>query len=237
MAPQLPHSNAPSCAGHTLSGQQIVALRKALMLWFSTNQRRFPWRETQDAWYILLAEMLLHRTRSGQVIEPYLAAIERYPTPGALASASLSELQDVVGRVGLSWRIEAMHAVAKALSKQFGGQVPKDRSTLLSLPGIGPYIADAVRCFAYGEAEVLLDTNTVRVIGRLRGMRVTDASRRSKAFRSCMEVLYDRDRPREFNLALIDHGALVCTPRKPSCTRCPILPYCEYGGKTVGGSH
>jgi A/G-specific adenine glycosylase len=205
--------------------------RKALLEWWSNSRRTFPWRETNDPYKILVAEILLHRTRAGQVASLYCDFLQTFPSIQAIAQCSTDDLASFLHSIGLRWRSDSLHDMAKTIIAEHEGRVPQAREQLEALPGVGPYIAGAVRCFAFGYPEPMLDTNTVRVLGRVFGLPVTDASRRSRRFRSLLELLLDTERPREFNLALIDLGAVVCTSRQPLCSRCPFRQHCVLAGR------
>ena len=113
--------------------------------------------------------------------------------------------------------------------EKYGGKIPEDKKDLMALPGISDYIASAVRCFAFNVPESLLDTNTVRIIGRVFGKKITDASRRSSTMESLYKALMPSNASREFAFALIDLGALVCLSRNPRCKICPVNRYCLHG--------
>lgn len=205
------------------------SFRTALLAWWEENARDYPWRRTRDPYALLIAEILLHRTRADQARPVYERVMERYRSVEDLARAPVSELQDLLRPLGLAWRVDLLAEAARVLMARFGAKVPRDASALESLPGVGPYIAAAVRCFAYGEPDPILDTNTVRICGRLLGVPVNDSARRSPRFRRLLGDLVDPDRPRDFNFALLDHGALICTSRNPRCEVCPVRSFCEYG--------
>ncbi|MHA1949147.1 MAG: hypothetical protein ACXAAO_16140 [Candidatus Thorarchaeota archaeon] len=202
--------------------------QKGLHLWWSQNQRTFPWRRSRDPYEILIAEILLHRTRAEQALSVYPDFIVKYPTVESLASAPRSDVLYELRPLGLRWRAEFLHDMARLIQNNHGGKIPIDKKALEHLPGVSHYIASAVRCFAFGKAEVLLDTNTVRITGRLFGIQITDGSRRSKRFQLLLENLLDINNPRQFNLALIDLGASVCKPKNPLCGVCPAVELCNY---------
>lgn len=207
----------------------VASFRKKLISWWSLHGRDFPWRRTRDPYRVLIAEVLLHRTRASQVAPLYLEFTRRFHCWQDVASASLPDLRHLLKPLGLNWRVELLHHMAKDIVGRFQGRTPRAREELESLPGVGHYKATAVRCFAYGEPDVLLDTNTVRVLSRLRGLKQTDASRRSQLYRQEMARLLDRGRAREFNLGLLDLAALLCRPSNPDCWACPVRNHCVYG--------
>lgn len=203
-------------------------IRQRLLAWWERNQRRFPWRETRDPWRVLLAEVLLHRTRADQVVPVYQAALERFPDPADLAESSPGELEALLYPLGLHWRVPLLREMARQIVREHGGRIPEDRETLMALPGVGDYIAGAVRCFALGVPEPILDTSTVRVVGRIWGLPVRDSSRRSRRFRQLMEAMVRSPDPRSVALALLDLAALVCRPGVPECEKCPLTDLCQF---------
>lgn len=212
-----------------LSLEDIIALRQSLSRWGKTYFRFFPWRESSNPYHILLAEVFLHRTQARQAEMVYRQFIQRYPRPVDLLTADFQEARNILFSLGLHWRIDLLMDMVREIQEKHAGQVPRDREVLLTLPGVSAYIAGAVRCFAWNEPEVLLDTNTVRVVGRLLGWEVKDSSRRSSRFRKALETLLDHDHPRTFNYALLDLAHLVCVKRQPPrCSECPLECWCQF---------
>lgn len=228
------------CPGN--SGDACQIIRRRLLEWGERNRRRFPWRETRDPWKVLLAEVLLHRTRADQVIPVYQAMVTRYPDPDALARASLHELQELMGSLGLYWRVPLLLEMARQIAHLHGGRVPENLESLRALPGVSDYIAGAVRILAFDRGEPVLDTNIVRVLGRLFGLPIRDSSRRNRRFRETMAKLMTGEKPGDLLLALLDLAALICLPREPRCPECPLHEFCEHGRtygtekRTSGGS-
>lgn len=208
---------------------RLAEVRGRLVEWGKENYRPFPWRETGDPYRVLVAEVLLHRTRAVQVVPVYSELVRRCPDPVSLAGMPFDELAELLRPLGLRWRVRLLHQMALELVERYGGRVPCDREALRSLPGVSDYIAGAVLCLAFGVREPVLDTNTVRVVGRLFGLRVTDGSRRSRCFREVMRELLDPEDPRASLLAVLDFAALVCRPVDPECLRCPVRQFCVSG--------
>jgi A/G-specific adenine glycosylase len=207
-----------------------VVFRKALIAWGRNHFRPFPWRLTDDPYCILVAEVMLHRTQAFQVIPVYEQFIGRYPDIPSLAQATKDELHSILYSLGLYWRIDLIYVMAAELMERFSGQMPKSKKDLLSLSGVGDYIAGAVRCFAWNLPEPLLDTNTVRVVGRLFGLKIKDSSRRNRRFRKLIAALIDPHQPRAYNYALLDLADHVCMKKKlPECQMCPMISHCIYG--------
>ena len=205
----------------------VEAFRNDLVRWWQQHGRQFPWRETNNPYNILVAEVLLHRTRADQVIPVYELLISRFPDIFNITSSNQDELLKILYPLGLHWRSKLLCTTLEQILKKYGGVVPRDFNELVSLPGINHYIASAVRCFAFGHPDVLLDTNTVRIVGRIIGLAINDGSRRSSTFRNVLELLIDKQKPREFNWALIDLAAIVCKARQPDHSNCPLNNYCR----------
>jgi DNA (cytosine-5)-methyltransferase 1 len=193
-----------------------------LMRWHLANGRKYPWRRISDPWLVLLSELALRRTRADQVaaVHPRLCAIA--PTPRRAVERA-DELRVVMASLGLRSRIDDVINVARELCERFAGTVPCDEAQLRSLPGVGHYVAGAVRCFAFGERAVLLDTNTERITRRFTGRKHSGLwETRLDIYRLSAE---EGPSPR-LNLALLDLGALVCRASSPSCKTCPLRGTC-----------
>lgn len=212
--------------GHSLDP---AAFRAALMQWGRAHFRPFPWRFATDPYCILVAEIMLHRTQARQVQPIYERFIQLYPDVPALARASRSDLHDILFSLGLRWRIDLIFDLAQILMERYSGQIPRQKANLLSLPGVSEYIAGAVRCFAWNEREGVIDTNTVRVAGRLFGLTIKPSSRRNRQFRDILAALVDPDQPRQYTYHLLDLAALICTPAQPDCAACPLAFCCITG--------
>lgn len=169
---------------------------------------------------MLVAETMLAQTQAARVAKAYPALLERFPTPQALAGASLGELLRCWDGLGYPRRAAALHAAARVISERHGGTVPHDLGDLLELPGVGQYTARAVLAFAWSAPVGVLDTNVGRVLARARaGRRLA----RGEAQRLADELSAASPVPaREWNLALMDFGALVCRARLPRCPDCPL---------------
>ena len=182
-----------------------------------------------NPFHIMMAELMLRRTQACQVAPVYQSFIERYPDPHILATAPTDEVARSLFSLGLSWRVPAFQQIARILVEQYNGTVPSSYDTLLTLPGIGDYVASAVCCFAFGQPVIIVDTNTVRIAGRLFGIPTHAESRRRKPVRMLLQSLLDERQPQIYNYAMLDLAALVCTPTEPKCATCPLQSYCFYG--------
>lgn len=208
-----------------------------LITWWSGNKRIFPWRTTNDPYKILISEVLLHRTKANQVVPIYLQFIDRFPTIASLSSAPFEQIDSLLKNLGLNWRAKLLYKMAQEIVTCYNGTIPEEKNELESLPGISNYITAAVRNFAFNIADPLLDTNTVRILGRVFGFAVTDSSRRSPQFVYLYNSLKPREAYRDFGYALLDLGALICTPRQPKCELCPLNKSCLFGLSKLGDKH
>jgi A/G-specific adenine glycosylase len=197
-----------------------------LLNWWKQYGRKYSWRLTEDPYKIMIAELMLHRTKASQVDNIFSNFVEKYPKFENLTTADPSEIVNILRPLGLNWRNEYFVDLIKEIKLVYGGQMPIKKKELMSLPGVGDYVASAVRCFAYGYAEVVLDINTSRIISRLNGFRQTGEMRRKKRVRNAYLKILDRKNPREFNYALLDLGAIICTSHDKKCYICPLSEWC-----------
>lgn len=211
------------------------SFRNDLISWGRMNFRPFPWRFTTDPYQILIAEVMLHRTQASQVAPVYSHFLEKYPALASLAKVTREEIHEALYSLGLRWRIELIMGMVSQINERFDGQIPEEKSELLSLPGVSDYVASAVRCFAWNKPDAIVDTNTVRVVGRIFNMEIKDSSRRNAVFRRLIISLVDRKHPRAYNFALLDLAAQICTKaQKPLCSVCPVRNYCLFYKQTIG---
>lgn len=210
----------------------LVGFQQRLLTWYSQNGRRFPWRETADPYAILIAEKLLQQTQAREsVVEAYQALLTTYPSPEMLAGANLADVTAIVQPLGLAYRAAELIELAAGLVSFHGGVVPKDLSSLMALTGVGDYSARAVLSFAFGYDVAVVDTNVARIFYRvfaIPGWMPSNPARK-RSLIALATALIPAGQARQFNLALLDLGALVCTSRVPDCASCPVLEYCEYG--------
>ena len=211
-------------------------IHSAILAWGSKNIRKFPWRTTDDPYRVIVAEIMLHRTKAEQVERIYEDFLKKYRSIHDIYKTPLDELMRDISSLGLSWRGRLMHEMARYIVEECDSQIPSSKEGLLKLPGVGPYIASALMCFIYEKPEPVLDTNTVRVIGRVHGIRISDSSRRSKKFEIIMRSYLKYGCPRDFSLSLIDLAAIVCTSSEPPhCEMCPVREWCCRCREIEGG--
>ena len=207
-------------------------LRDELLCWFIEHGRIFSWRESSTPFEVLIAETLLKKTAASAVERFLPEFLARYPNTLSIVETTMAELKDFLMPLGLSkQRSVQIKNLAGALVRDHKGQVPSELTHLLELPGVGPYIASAVRCYAFGAIEAPVDTNVARIIVRLHGFSPSrhEARRSPEVWELAAELVgQDPETVREINWALLDLGALICTARAPKCDRCPLLSKCHY---------
>jgi A/G-specific adenine glycosylase len=198
-----------------------------LLDWYSTNARDLPWRQTRDPYHILVSEIMLQQTQVDRVLPKYHEWLEKFPSLSALAAAGEEDVTSTWRPLGYNIRPRRLHAIARESVARFGGELPSDEETLRSFKGIGAYTAGAVRSFAFGQRAAILDTNVARVLFRVfvgRGNPKSHAMRQH-LWGVSRTVLPIR-RVFDFNQALMDFGATLCTARKPKCLLCPMRNGC-----------
>jgi A/G-specific adenine glycosylase len=201
--------------------------RHALLKWYGVHGRDLPWRRTSDPYHILVSEIMLQQTQVDRVVPKYHEWLKKYPSLPALAAAPVREVARTWRPLGYNIRPRRLHTIARESVARYGGQLPSDAETLLAFKGIGAYTAGAIRSFAFGQRAAILDTNVARVLFRMfvaRGDIKAHAMRRH--LWAVSEVLVPRKRVFDFNQALMDLGALICTARKPRCPVCPMKRTC-----------
>lgn len=227
----MPQSGVLKTSGRTpcADNAEIVWLRRRLLRWGTANQRSFPWRQTGDPLRVLIAEILLRRTRAEQVEAPYRAILASFPDVDSLANATSTEVAVCIAPLGLPQRAEDLVACAREIRDRHDGRVPRSRKGLTALPGVGDYVAGAVLSVAFNRREWIVDTNVARVFTRYFGLMHIGEPRNSVLIRKLSREFAQSRTPRRANLALLDHGALVCSASRPRCGECVLATRCAYG--------
>lgn len=202
---------------------------RRLRRWFKANKRSYPWRETRDAYRLFIAEFMLQRTGGQQVVPVYEKFVARFPSLEDVANAREQELADILRPLGRTDRFRILAKALRHIRSKLGGRIPREPERLQEIPSIGPYTARAIACFGFGRRLGLFDPTVARVLDRIYGIR-SNRSRphTDQSMWATVDALLPRRRVREFNLALLDFGALVCRKRNPLCPRCPMNDFCIY---------
>src|SRR5678816_817243 len=202
--------------------------RRRLLAWYGRHGRDLPWRRTRDPYRVLVSEIMLQQTQVDRVLPKYEEWLDRYPSFAALAAAEEREVINTWYPLGYNIRPRRLQAIARESIERFDGTLPDDEATLRSFKGIGAYTAGAVMSFAFGKRAAILDTNVARVLYRVFVARGNhkDHSMDRQLWEISRTVLPFRN-VFDFNQALMDLGAMVCTARKPKCDVCPMRTKCR----------
>src|SRR5579863_7313166 len=202
------------------------AFQQRLLGWFDQHKRDLPWRRDRDPYRIWLSEIMLQQTRVAAVIDHYERFLRRFPSLEKLASAREASVLAVWSGLGYYRRARMLHAAAKKVVKEHRGKLPRKAEDLRALPGIGRYTAAAIASIAFDEPVAVVDGNVERVLQRVDGENIAGED----LWRAAGDLL-SRQRPGDFNQAMMELGATVCLPRQPQCLLCPVSDLCATRGE------
>ncbi|WNF24843.1 hypothetical protein [Mesobacillus jeotgali] len=200
--------------------KKIVFLRNNLIEWGKTNYAAFPWRETNNKWHALVAEIMLQRTNAEQVVPVYESFVESYPSPKEFL---FERNTNIFQSLGLHWREAQLRSLAREIYNL--GYIPEDKNSLLKLPGVGDYIAAAFRSFHLNIRDVIIDSNVVRLYGRYFGFETDPETRRKKWLKELAAEVTPYINHKEFNYALLDFTRNICKPQ-PQHKECLLRNLC-----------
>ena len=221
-----------------LSAVRKRQFQQRLLKWYREYGRDLPWRKTSNPYHILVSEVMLQQTQVDRVIPKYHEFLKRYPSFEELAGSPLKDVKKTWYPLGYNVRPERLHSIACETVERYGGELPRAAEELLSFKGIGRYTAGAIRSFAFNEDAPILDTNVSRVLHRLFIARGEPKAQKAELWR-LSEALIPRGKGYDFNQAIMDFGALLCTARDPYCLLCPMKSFCKtypFDTKTNGTS-
>lgn len=205
----------------------MIKITNHLIEWYSQNKRNLPWRETKDPYAIWVSEIILQQTRVNQGLGYYHQFMETFPNIETLANSTMDKLLNVWQGLGYYSRARNMHNTAQQIVHNFKGNFPKSYSELIKLKGIGDYTASAIASIAFDAPTPVLDGNVFRVLARIYGISAsTQTAKGKKEFKTVLQNLIPSKKPGIFNQAIMEFGALQCTPKKPSCAECIFKSYC-----------
>jgi A/G-specific adenine glycosylase len=211
-----------------VAAPEIAAMREFLLEWFHKYQRDLPWRRNKDPYRIWLSEIMLQQTRVTAVIPFYERFLENFPTIAALAAAPETEVLRLWAGLGYYSRARNLRSAAKEIVAKHGGEFPRSAEHALALPGIGSYTAAAILSIVFGERHAVLDGNVARVIARLGAVHGDlRESSRWQMLQATADMLLDPDAPSDWNQAMMELGATICTPKSPQCLLCPVAEFCR----------
>ncbi|MEH7117580.1 A/G-specific adenine glycosylase [Neobacillus vireti] len=206
----------------------INAFQSDLISWFKREQRDLPWRKDQDPYKVWVSEIMLQQTRVDTVIPFFNRFIDWFPTIDALADADEDKVLKAWEGLGYYSRVRNLQSAVKEVREKYNGEVPNTPKEIAELKGVGPYTAGAILSIAYGVPEPAVDGNVMRVLSRILSIWDDIAKPSSrKIFEQAVRDLISHDDPSAFNQALMELGALICTPTSPSCLLCPVREHCQ----------
>lgn len=205
----------------------MAAIRQKLLGWYDEAARDLPWRHTRDPYAVWVSEVMLQQTRVETVIPYYERFLESFPTPQALAEAEEDAVLARWSGLGYYRRARLLHAGVREVVAQYGGKVPEDEEARRALPGVGRYTAGAIGSIAFGREEPVVDGNVTRVLARLLRIEspVGTSATTNRLWHEAARLV-PGERPGDFNQALMELGATICTPRQARCESCPVADEC-----------
>jgi A/G-specific adenine glycosylase len=209
-------------------GRSLHDFQTRLLHWFRADQRDLPWRSSRDPYGIWVAEIMLQQTRIATVTPYYERFLKHFPTVESLAFAPQQEVLKLWSGLGYYRRARNLHLAAKEIVANHNGKFPRELGTVLELAGVGAYTAAAVLSIAYDAPFAVLDGNVARVLSRIHAIR--GELRAPRTWRALTEIanhLLAREAPSDWNQALMELGEVICTPKSPSCSVCPVMRSCQ----------
>ncbi len=205
----------------------MTRISDMLLEWYARCGRDLPWRRTRDPYRIWLSEVILQQTRVAQGMDYYLRFVGRFPDAGALAAASEDEVLKLWQGLGYYSRARNLHAAARQIVGTFGGEFPRTQEAVRQLRGVGDYTAAAICSIAFDQPCAVVDGNVYRVLARLFDLDTPiDTTAGRRAFAELAQSQLDAVRPGLYNQAIMDFGAMQCTPGQPDCAACPLSGKC-----------
>lgn len=199
-----------------------------LIHWFTEEMRDLPWRKDKDPYKIWVSEIMLQQTRVDTVIPYFNRFIEQFPDIPTLSEADEEKVLKAWEGLGYYSRVRNLQSAVREVHENYGGKVPDTVEEISSLKGVGPYTAGAILSIAYGIPEPAVDGNVMRVFSRILSIWEDIAKPSSrKIFEQAVRELISEENPSYFNQALMELGALICTPTSPACLLCPVREYCN----------
>jgi A/G-specific adenine glycosylase len=211
-----------------LTGKSLPLFRKSLLTWFTQFQRDLPWRQNKDPYRVWLSEIMLQQTRVAAAIPYYERFLARFPTVNSLAEAPQEEVLRLWSGLGYYSRARNLQKAAQQIAAKHAGTFPVSAEEALALPGIGKYTAAAILSIAYSKHLAVLDGNVARVLARLEAIQGDlRAGSQWLALQKNADTLLDPPHPGDWNQAMMELGATICTPRFPQCLLCPVQEFCQ----------
>jgi A/G-specific adenine glycosylase len=212
----------------SFTSEEKSAFHQLLMKWYGENQRTLPWRSTPTPYRVWVSEAMLQQTQVATVIPYFERFMEQFPDVHTLASAESGQVLKLWEGLGYYSRARNLHRAAQLICEMFDGRIPADEHSLRKLPGVGPYIAAAVLSIAFQKPYAVVDGNVKRVLARFCGVDFpVNHPQAHKYYQPLADALLSMQCPGDYNQAMMELGALVCSPQQPSCGKCPVTKYCR----------
>lgn len=212
----------------SLQNIDITRFQRNLINWYKINQRDLPWRMNRDPYRVWVSEIMLQQTKVDTVIPYFYRFMEKFPTLEDLAAADEQEVLKAWEGLGYYSRARNLQNAVREVVAEYGGEVPTNPKDLGALKGVGPYTKGAILSIAFNQAEPAVDGNVMRVFSRV--LRIEEditLQRTKKLFEAYVKEMIDKDDPSSFNQAVMELGALICTPKSPACLFCPVQEQCS----------
>lgn len=209
---------------HFIEEPKRRRLQSKLIDFYLRNGRRFPWRQTKDPFKILVAEILLKRTGAWKAEAVYNTVVQNFGSVILMSKADISELRELIRPLGLIHRAELLVRISRDMVNHFDGRVPENFDELTTLKGVGRYIANAILCLAHEKRVPLVDESVRRVFMRSLNVQSTKRAYMDEELWQLAHDLLPEHNVKEYNLGLLDLGAIICKHKNPSCHRCPLAP-------------
>ena len=207
--------------------REIVRIRRAIIKWFKNNGRTYPWRNTDDTFKLLLAEIMLRRTRADQVKPVYEKLTSLYPDALTLSKARNEDIGAVLQPVAVQLENRSICHMVREIGQKYAFRLPDTREELKQLPGIGDYVAGAVLSIGLNKREWIVDNSIVRLFKRYFGIKTSKEGRRDNRIIGIAKLYVSTKDPRTANLAILDFAALICSSRSPMHEQCPLQKHCR----------
>jgi A/G-specific adenine glycosylase len=221
-------SSKSSPSSFQLIPEHVTQVHTALLNWYAVEQRQLPWRITRDPYAILVSEVMLQQTQVDRVLPKYAQFLATFPTLADLAAASTADVITVWVPLGYNRRAVSLQSIARQVIAEYDGRIPDTIDELLTLKGVGRYTAGAIACFAYRKQVATVDTNIRRVLHRnFLGLEHPEPKVNDAQMLALAERVLPEGQAYDWNQALMDIGATICTSNNPQCVRCPLQTTCQ----------
>src|SRR5437667_8406485 len=218
----------PSYFSKQSASEQIIQVQSQMLQWYSLEHRDLPWRSTHDPYAILVSEIMLQQTQVHRVLPKYKQFLATFPTLADLAAAPTADVISAWAPLGYNMRAIRLQSIARQVIAEYGGRIPDTIEALLQLKGVGRYTAGAIACFAYKNQVATVDTNINRVLHRIfLGLEYPEPKLNNDQILLLAEQVLPDGKAYDWNQALMDLGATICTSSNPQCSRCPLQDVCK----------